>query len=70
MSFIVASRSSIEVGASSIRLGGIGAMMLASSIMPGAVAMSRRSGVRWHIILELIDLDLCNYDVRMDLLDL
>ena len=32
--------------------------------------MSRHGGVRWRIVLELIDLDLCNYDVCVDLLDL
>ena len=45
-------------------------MMLASSITVGAAAMSQRSVVRRHIIPKLIDLDLCSYDVRMDLLDL
>ena len=45
-------------------------MMLSSYVAVGAVAMSRRSGVRWRIVLELVDLDLCSYDVRMDLLDI
>ena len=45
-------------------------MMLASSIMVGAAAMSRCGGVRWRIISKLVDLDLCSYDVRTDLLDL
>ena len=45
-------------------------MMLSSYVAVGAVAMSRRSGVRWRIVLELVDLDLCSYDVRMDLLGL
>jgi len=40
MSFIVASRSSIEVGTSSLRLGALDVMMLASSVVVGAVAMS------------------------------
>ena len=68
--FIVAPRSSIEVGASSLRSGGIGAMMLASSIAVGAAATSQHGGVRWHTILKLVDLDMCSYDVRTDLLDL
>ena len=70
MSFIVASGSSIVVGASNLRSGGVSAMMLASSITVGAVATSRHGGVRWRIILELIDLDLCSYVVRTNLLDL
>ena len=45
-------------------------MMLASFIVVGVVAMSHCGGVRWSIILELVDLDLCSYDVRMDLLNL
>ena len=45
-------------------------MMLTSFVAAGAVAMSRRGAVRWRVILELVDLDLCSYDVRMDLLDL
>ena len=49
--------------------GGVGAMMLASFIVVGVVAMSHCGGVRWSIILELVDLDLCSYDVRMDLLN-
>ena len=44
--------------------------MLASSIAARVVAMSFHGGVRWRIILELVNLDLCSYDVRMDLLDL
>ena len=43
---------------------------MASSVMAGMVAMSRHGGVRWCIVSELIDLDLCSYDVRMDILDL
>ena len=69
-SFIVASRSSIEVGASSLRSRDVGAMMLASSIVVGAVSTSHHGGVRWCVVLELIDLDLCSYDVRTDLLNL
>ena len=45
-------------------------MMLASSIVEGVAAMSQRGGFRWRIILELVDLDLCSYGVRTDLLDL
>ena len=45
-------------------------MMLASSIIRGAAATSRCGGVRWRIVSELVDLDLCSYDVRMDLLGL
>ena len=44
--------------------------MLASSVVTGAVAMSRHGRVRWCVISKLVDLDLCSYDVRMDLLNL
>ena len=70
MSFVVAPGTSIEVGASSLRSGGIGAMMLASSAAAGAAAICQHGGVRWRVVLELVDLDLCSYDVRTDLLDL
>ena len=45
-------------------------MMLVSSIVVGAVAMSRHNGIRWGIILKLIDLDLRGYDMCSNLLDL
>ena len=45
-------------------------MMLVSSIVVGAVAMSRHNGIRWGIILKLIDLDLRGYDMCSDLLGL
>ena len=44
--------------------------MLASSVAAGVAATSQRGGVRWRIVSELVDLDLCSYDVRMDLLNL
>lgn len=44
--------------------------MLASSIAVGAATTSQHDGVRCRIVLELVDLDLCSYDVRTDLLDL
>ena len=45
-------------------------MMLASYVMAGVVDTSRCSGVRWCIILELVELDLCSYDVSIELLNL
>ena len=70
MSFIVTSGSPIEVGTSGHRSGAIGTVLLASSIIARAAAMSRRGEIRWGVILKLVDLDLCNYDVCSDLLDL
>ena len=61
MSTIVALRSSIEVGTSSLRLGALDAMMLASSIVAGVAATSYCSGIRRGVVLELMDLELhCN----------
>ena len=70
MSFIVASRSSIEVGTSSLRSGALDAVMLASFVTARAAAMTYRGGIRWGVIPELINLHLRGYDMCSDLLDL
>jgi hypothetical protein len=70
VSFVVAPRSSIEIGAAGLVSGVPDALMLTSSITAGAAAMSRRSQIRQVGIPELVDLDLSRYNMRSDLLDL
>jgi hypothetical protein len=72
MSFVVAPRSFIEVGAASLVSRALRALMLTCSVMAGAVgatAVSQHGRVGWVGTADLIDLNLSRIDMRLDFLD-
>ena len=70
MPFVVASRPSIEIGATCLIARVIGTLALTPPVMArvmGAAAASRRSRIRWSRFLDLIDLDLGHLKMRGNL---
>ena len=69
MSLVVAPRTSIEIGVVTLVLGVLNALMLTSSVVAGAMAVSQRGRVRRSRMPDLVDLNLSRHDMHLDLLD-